>query len=90
MSYEDKALQPRPPWADGCDHPLDGHTRHGPWCESARLPLPRYQPRPIASCPSCMGDCIDEGLGGFWCPACRQGYTAAQVGYFDEGVMPDD
>jgi hypothetical protein len=18
-----------------CDHPLDGHTKHGPWCESS-------------------------------------------------------
>jgi hypothetical protein len=54
------------------------------------LPLPRYQPRPVASCPDCMGDCTDEGTGGFWCPGCHRSYTAAQVGYFDEGNLADD
>ena len=43
MSYNDKALQQRP--ARICDHPLDGHTRHGPWCgredwDSARYMAP--------------------------------------------------
>lgn len=24
--------RPRPGWGRACDHPLDGHVDHGPWC----------------------------------------------------------
>ncbi len=51
-------------------------------------PLPRYRPRLIASCPDCGTDLVDEAFA-FWCPACRQSVSFAQVAYFDEG-QPDD
>lgn len=33
-----------------CDHPLDGHTRHGPWCEPEPWDSARYMaPNPELS-----------------------------------------
>ena len=43
---------------------------------------PVYRAAPIASCPECLGDCIDEGTG-FWCPACRKTVSPADVGWFE-------
>ena len=45
-------------------------------------PVFPYRPAPIASCPECLGDCIDEGTD-FWCPACREAWSPAVVGYFE-------
>ncbi len=40
MSDEDKSLAQRP--ASACDHPLDGHVSHGPWCEREPWDTARY------------------------------------------------
>lgn len=50
--------------------------------------FPRLTVERIAACPTCMGDCIDEGFG-FWCPACQASWTFAQVGYFEDGSNDD-
>lgn len=50
---------------------------------------PRYVPAPVASCPDCGGDLIDEGFN-FYCPADQTSYTPAQAAYFDEGNLADD
>ena len=51
--------------------------------------LPRYAPTIIYCCPRCGSDLDNEGLGGFWCPSCRQPVSGQEVAYFDEG-QPDD
>lgn len=47
------------------------------------VPLPRYTPAIVATCPSCFGDLQDEGFA-FWCPACKCTWQFNQVGYLDE------
>ena len=49
---------------------------------------PVYRAAPIAACPTCLGDCIDEGFN-FWCPACQTAWTPAQVGWFEDGSNDD-
>ena len=50
--------------------------------------FPRLKTERIAACPSCMGDCIDEGFD-FYCPACQSSWTFAQVGYLEEAEYVD-
>jgi hypothetical protein len=52
------------------------------------VPLPRYTPQIIASCPACSADLIDEAFT-YWCPECRRSWSGCEVAYFDEG-LPDD
>ena len=70
----------------------DGAPVHGyvsdPAATSGPPSFPRLTEERIATCPDCFGDLIDEGTG-FWCGACRQPYTFAQVAYFEDGDLPD-
>jgi hypothetical protein len=51
--------------------------------------FPGYRTLPTAACPACLGDCIYEGMDGWWCPACRHLYMTSEVAYF-EGERDDD
>lgn len=56
-----------------------GHTTDCP-CECC---WPKYVPTPVAACPRCLGNCVDEGLG-YWCPSCRIPLSTAEVAFFEE------
>jgi len=52
------------------------------------MPLRRYAPTIIASCPECCTDLQDEAFS-YWCATCRRSWSFTEVAFFDDGDIRD-
>lgn len=74
----------------GYDGPFTSHGHDGTYGPGPHIPLPRYTPSIVATCPDCSGDLQHEGADGYWCPGCRKAYGFMEVALFDDGDINDE
>ena len=47
--------------------------------QPAAIPLPRYTPAYVYTCPDCSGDLTNEGVCGYWCAPCPKSFLFSEV-----------